>query len=304
MRLLHRPILAALLLTLIAVLAYGWHEARSDPIVRRAQITLVGGDPKARPLRIALVSDIHVSNLAMPISRLDRIVDQINAEHPDAVLIAGDFVNGTGADSWDFHPRDIIAPLSRLRAPLGVIAVLGNHDTDTSRPEVEAALRAAGITLLSDQVARIGPIALIGMDMLSVRKYRIAPVLARAREMGGFPVLMTHAPPFSWQVSQEIPLILAGHSHCGQIVFPGWDNSFDVLAWRLRFPPHLRCGIAHVERQTVIVTGGVGAATIPPIRLGAPPDFWMLTLTGAPLPPISAPINAPKGRQIHPGSSR
>jgi len=98
--------------------------------------------------------------------------------------------------------------------------------------------------------------------------------------MGGFPVLMTHAPPFPGQVQDDIPLILAGHTHCGQIVLGGWDNSYDLANRMWRFPPWLRCGIGQLGNQVVVVTGGVGAATIPPIRLNAPPDFWILTLTG------------------------
>jgi predicted MPP superfamily phosphohydrolase len=229
---------------------------------------------------VALVSDIHVGNLAMPVWRLNRVVDLINAQHPDAILIAGDLVNGNGAHSRFFHPWLLVGPLSRLHAPLGVHAVLGNHDAGSSRHDVDAALRMAGIDVLHDRAERIGPIALIGMDMDDTVRARIASVLAQARAMGGFPVLMTHAPPFPGQVQRDIPLILAGHTHCGQTIMPGWDNSWDLANHMWRFPPSLRCGVGHLGRQVVVVTGGVGATTIPPIRINAPPDFWMLTLDG------------------------
>lgn len=277
-----RPLFAALLAGLVGVALYGWGEALSDPVVRRAHVTMIGGDPHARPLRIALVSDIHVGNLAMPVWRLNRVVDQINAQHPDAILIAGDFVNGTGVRSRFFHPWLLVGPLSRLHAPLGVHAVLGNHDIGSARRYVDFALRRAGIDVLHDRAERIGPIALIGMDMNDVEQPTIAPVLAQARAMGGFPVLMTHAPPFPGQVPDDIPLIVDGHTHCGQVVLGGWDNSFDFGNDIWRFPPWLRCGIGHLGRQVVITSGGVGAATIPPIRINAPPDFWILTLTAAP----------------------
>ena len=273
-----RLLLAMLLAALVAVCLGGLASALSDPVVRRGRITLVGADPRAPPLRVALVSDIHLGNLAMPVWRLNRVVDQVNAQHPDLVLLAGDFVNGRGPASWDFHIWPLVAPLARLHAPLGVHAVLGNHDVFGSQRYVDIALRQAGVDLLRDRAERIGPIALIGMDRDDTRTAMIAPVLAKARAMGGFPVLLTHGPPFPDQIQTDIPLILVGHTHCGQIVFNFWDNAYDPIKRGWRYPPWLRCGVGHLGDQVVVVTGGVGAATIPPIRIGAPPDFWMLTL--------------------------
>jgi predicted MPP superfamily phosphohydrolase len=267
---------AMLLAALAAVCLGGLASALSDPVVRQGRITLVGADPHAPPLRVALVSDIHLGNLAMPAWRLERVVDAINAQHPDLVLLAGDFVNGRGPASWDFHVWPLVAPLARLHAPLGVHAVLGNHDAFGSQRYLAIALRQAGVDVLRDRAERIGPIALIGMTDAKIA--RIAPVLRQARALGGFPVLLTHGPPFPGTVQTEIPLILAGHTHCGQIVLPGWDNAFDPINRSWRYPPWLRCGMGHLGDQVVVVTGGVGAATIPPIRIGAPPDFWMLTL--------------------------
>lgn len=267
---------------LIAIMGYGGIEAQSDPVLRETHILMPGSDPHAPPLRVVLVSDIHVGNLAMSEARLNHVVDLINAQHADAVLIAGDFVNGMGARSWDFHPFELIGPMSRLHAPLGIHAVLGNHDNNSSRPIIEKALHEAGVDVLHDRAIRIGPIVLIGMDMGDMNPVRIMPVLAAARQLGGYPVLMTHAPPYEGEVPDGIPLVLAGHTHCGQVVIGGWDNSWDLTKDEARFNSALRCGIGKLDHQTVVVTGGVGAATLPPIRLNAPPDFWVLTFDGAP----------------------
>jgi predicted MPP superfamily phosphohydrolase len=104
--------------------------------------------------------------------------------------------------------------------------------------------------------------------------------MRQARRIGGVPVIMIHAPPWPGLVPQSVPLVLAGHTHCGQIVFPGWDNSFDLLHWAPRYDPRFRCGVTHVSHYTAIVTGGVGAATMTPLRINAPPDFWIITITG------------------------
>jgi len=280
MRRYRRQFVTALLSLLLVFIVVGIREARSDPVVRHAHIKMIGADPNAPALRLVLVADLHVGNLAMPIGRLDRIVDQINAQRADAVLVAGDFLNGEVGDSGNDAARDLVAPPSRLHAPQGVYAVLGNHDRENgiTRPGIEEALRDAGIDLLNDRAVRLGPIALVGMSWESMRINRIDPVLADARRLGGFPVLLTHVPPFNGMVPRNIPLILAGHTHCGQVVVGGWDNSFSLLSWGWRFPPKLRCGIGHIKRQIVVVSGGVGASSFPPIRFDAPPDFWVLTL--------------------------
>eukprot|EP01037_Dinobryon_pediforme_P007752 gene7752-7817_t len=271
-------IVLAIPLLIAATALWGLIIARSTPVVRAVTFTLAGMPQGARPLRLALVSDIHVGNWAMPVDRLNRIVDQINAERPDAVLIAGDLVNGEIPGSDQFHPDLFIGPLSRLRAPLGVFASMGNHDDSTDPALVKAALRRAGVHVLSGSAVRLGPIALIGMDYAHETRRQFAPALARARKLGGVPVLITHAPPSPGAVPPNVPLVLAGHTHCGQIVLGPWDNSWDPLQHEQRFDPKFRCGIARARRYAIVVTAGLGAASAIPLRINAPSDIWMITL--------------------------
>lgn len=273
-----RLIRRILFLALVAFVLVGWFEARQDPVVRRVTIVLNGLPPGTPPLRLALVSDIHAGNLAMPAARLDRIVDQINAQHADAILLAGDYVNGDQPDSWDFHPEVLIKPLSRLHASMGVYAILGNHDAQTRPDQVEAALAQAHVTVLKNHAVRLGGIALAGMNDLAMRRAWLRDAIDSARAVGGVPVALGHSPLQVGLIPDGVPLVLMGHTHCGQIVLPGWDNSFDLVHWRYRFNPRYICGVVHDFSRTVIVTGGVGAATIPPLRFNAPPDFWVITL--------------------------
>jgi len=268
------------ILALAFIVVGGLLSARSVPLVRNATIVMRGMSANTAPLRVALVSDIHVGNFATSVARLDRIVAQINALHPDAILIAGDLVNGVRKTSKDYHPEMLAGPLSHLHAPLGVFAVLGNHDDDTSPAQVDAALHRAGVIVLHDQVVRLGPIALIGEDM-EEKPWRVLPgLVARARQVGGMPVLMLHPPPFQGVIPPAIPVILAGHSHCGQIIFPGFDNSYDYYHHQFRYPPETRCGMVRYDSHLEIVTAGTGAATEVPLRINAPPDFWMITFVG------------------------
>jgi predicted MPP superfamily phosphohydrolase len=244
-----------------------------------------------------LASDIHVGNLAMPVSRLDRIVDQINAQHADAILLAGDFVNGYTAQSRDFHPDAIVAPLSRLKAPWGKFAVMGNHDAATAPERVESALTRAGITMLNNRATRIGGIALIGLDDVSSQRVNFARGLDSGKKLGGVPVVMAHSPEVVSVIPLVVPLIMTGHTHCGEIR-AGWaEHSVDLWHWVSHDPQNLTCGLVHEIGRDVIVTGGVGASSLVPIRLNAPPDFWVITLVPAPSKP-GTPLSRKRGAPI------
>ena len=112
-------------------------EARSVPVVRRAELAVAGLAPATR-VRVVLLADIHVGTLAMDGARLARIVGQVNALHPDLVLIAGDLIEGGVPGSATRLAPELVGPLSRLRARLGSVAVLGNHDHDTGAAAVAA----------------------------------------------------------------------------------------------------------------------------------------------------------------------
>jgi hypothetical protein len=130
-----RSLLALLALALAGAslfAAVGYWNATAAPIVRRLNLRIAGYPADSAPVRILLFSDLHVHGPDMPPRRVSRIVDQINALHPDIVVAAGDFIghNWLGAN---YPIDDAIAPLARLKPRLGVFAVLGNADYDAAR---------------------------------------------------------------------------------------------------------------------------------------------------------------------------
>ena len=153
---------AAWLAALALGLLWGWGLAQAvrAPIERRATLTLAGLPKGAPPYRVALLSDIHFGNRAMQPERLAAIVDTVNAERPDLILLAGDFVNGT--ERLESDPAQLSAGLARLKARDGVIAVPGNHDHWPDLPAVRGALARAGIPLLANQALRAGPLLVLG----------------------------------------------------------------------------------------------------------------------------------------------
>ena len=160
--------LIAGLLLLIAAAGGAWlyarSEARADPVFRHLRLALPGLSAGAKPVRVALLSDVHIGSAAMDGHRLARIADQINARHPDLVLIAGDFIYGHDPADGARLAGGLTGPLSRLKAPLGVIAVPGNHDHWTGVRPVREALEAAGVTVLANRAVRRGPLLVLGFD--------------------------------------------------------------------------------------------------------------------------------------------
>ncbi len=279
----------ALLLSIIILIVFGLSEAIERPIERMASIQLRNWPKGAPPVRIALLSDIHLGNLAMSPGRLQSIVDQVNDASPDLVLIAGDFIVGHEAAGAADRAKGLSKPLRSLRAPLGVVAILGNHDHWTAPDAVRAALEQAGIAVLENAASRRGPLLIIGIGDAFSGHDDVGKALAAARGVGGVPIVLTHSPDLTHKLPRDLPLLLAGHTHCGQIVLP-WLGPVSARSpyqhGKRLYDPRYRCGIVRNRQQSVIVTAGLGSGTVP-LRIGAPPDWWLVTLHGGPLKPAA-----------------
>jgi predicted MPP superfamily phosphohydrolase len=262
-------IVAALLLMLL-----GWcyWSAIADPAVREARVDLPGFPAGQAPVRVALLSDFHVQGPDMPPERVARIVAQVNAQRPDLILIAGD-VAGDRALSRQYSSAESVAPLAGLRARFGTIAVLGNHDYWRNGPEMRAALTRAGIRVLANQAVQAGPLVIGGLDDERTGHNRDNQTYAAMRALPGARVLLSHSPdPFA-TLPPDIALMLAAHTHCGQIRLPFYGALTNDSAYGDRYA----CGFIEENGRKLIVTAGLGASILP-LRLMAPPDFWIVTI--------------------------
>jgi len=273
-----RFVLVGLVLGLFGLLLWGFLEARADPIVRRAEIALPGLPAGTPALKVVLLSDIHAGNIAVTPARLERVVARVNALAPDLVLIAGDFQPGE-AEIDAATTIAALAPLKGLRARLGVVAVPGNHDHWTGLGAVRNALDAANVTLLANQAVVRGPLVIAGVDDDYSRHARTAQTIAAARLLPGARLTLTHSPDIAPQLPPDFPLLLAGHTHCGQVFIPFY-GSLDPVS---RYEDRYRCGVIREGTRTIIVGAGIGGSL--PLRLNAPPDLWLLTLVPAAMAP-------------------
>ncbi|WP_239987445.1 metallophosphoesterase [Sphingosinithalassobacter portus] len=268
-----RRLLALLLLVPLVLGALGYANAVSEPELRRTTVALPDWPDGAPPIRIALLADFHVQGPDMPPARLARIVSQVNAERPDLVLLAGDFVSDRLLSTRRYSDTDTVAPLAGLSAPLGVFAVLGNHDHWHGAAGIDAALKRAGIRTLDNEVVRVGPLLLAGAGDSMTGHADIPRVIRQVLREKGPVLLFAHSPDVVPSLPMRFRAILAGHTHCGQIVLPGIGAPMVPSQYGDRFV----CGIRREGERTIIVTGGLGTSMVP-VRFGAPPDWWLISL--------------------------
>jgi hypothetical protein len=269
------PWLLALLAAIPALLLIWCYSiATSDPVVRRATLRLDDWPAQAGPLRLVLISDIHVAGPDMPPARLERIVRQINGLEPDLVLIAGDLISEKRASTRLYSMADAIRPLAGLRPKLASFAVLGNHDHWYDAPGARTALRAAGIGLLDNEAAQAGPVAVGGIDDDFTGRADVPRVLNRLSGLSGPKILLSHSPDPFPDLPPTVRLMVAGHTHCGQISPP----FVGPVATMSRHGKRYACGLIREGRKTLVVTAGLGTSVVP-LRLGAAPDMWLITLS-------------------------
>ncbi len=238
----------------------------------------------AAPLRLVLASDSHVTMPFNPPARLERIADRINAEKPDIVLLAGDYINDKIRFSRPATPAAAIAPFARLRPRLGTVAVMGNHDVAhaAEMTEIVHALAQSRVRLLDNEVISLGGVTIGGIDFYKRRprpEARARTAILATQVAPGPRILLAHDPAVVRQVIPGLPppdLVLAGHTHCGQIALPFYGPIITATSVNR----HLTCGYRRLKDMVLVVSGGLGTSEIP-IRLFAPPEFWVIDLKPA-----------------------
>jgi len=236
--------------------------------------------PYARPLRVAVVSDLHVGSPYHGLSRLPSTVALINATGPDLIFIAGDFVTLGVLGGHRVPPDSIARVLAGLRAPAGVFAVLGNHDRAYNAPWVQAALTSAGIRVLEDTAIEIttpsGPAWIAGVSDYWTGPHDIHRALRAVTDTATPVLLLTHNPDLFPRIPARVTLTIAGHTHGGQVRLPLIGSPVVPSAYGQRY---VRGSITEGGRHLFVSTG-IGTSDVA-VRLGVPPTIFLLTLRAA-----------------------
>lgn len=265
-------LLSLMLLIGLILLGLGYRNLLVEPAMRTASFGMGEWPRGAPPMRVALLADFHVQGPDMPPERLAKIVDQVNEARPDLILLAGDFSGDRALSTRFYTEAETVAPLRGLRAPLGVYAVLGNHDHWRDGPAMLRALESAGIPVLVNGAVRRGPLTLVGADDIHTAHADMQAIGALTAAPGPM-ILLSHSPDIAAVAPARYKLIVAGHTHCGQIALPWWGPITSASNYGNRFT----CGIIREPGRRIVVTAGLGASVLP-LRFGAPPDWWLITL--------------------------
>lgn len=241
---------------LISFLGYGSFNAYS-PVVNNYEITIEKGSSSLDNLTIAMAADTHFGLLSGK-AHAERFVKEMNALHPDLILLPGDIFDD---DIQPFLDQKIDQILTKLEAPYGVYASLGNHDKhDGTMQELIDALERSGIHVLYDDTVDIEEqLTLIGRKDKTDRDRLPLNALMNGVDLTKPTILIDHQPYELGIAEQEgIDLMVSGHTHGGQ-VFPGnlITNAMYENDW----------GHLQKERMHSIVTSGFGFWG-PPIRIG------------------------------------
>ncbi|MGH1412218.1 MAG: metallophosphoesterase [Pelagimonas sp.] len=288
-----RTFIKGLLGTVLAGLFSGAYAFFIEPALRlRVQTWRIARkDWTAKPLKIAILSDLHVGEPFVGARRIRQIVARMNALTPDVILLLGDYAAGHRFVTKPVEIAEIAPILADLKAKHGVFAVLGNHDwwDDLNAqkrgggPNLYAqALEANGIPVLSNTV--------IKLDDLGVWIAGLEDQLALIRRPGGLRglddldgtlaqitdddpvILMAHEPDIFTKVPDRVALTLSGHTHGGQVRLFGWSPIVPS-----RFGNRYAYGHVREAGRDLVVSGGIGCS-IMPVRFGVVPEITVVEM--------------------------
>ena len=259
----------------------GWLErwSKAQPhLVRRIALEIAGWPRFEKPQRIVFIADLHVGSHAGDIDRFAGIMMEAAGFAPDLILFGGDYVNMSTFGGGRIPPHVIASLMGRAVAPLGRFAVLGNHDYIYGARDVASALRDAGITLLDHDRRSVEfrgeTIDILGLPDTYVGEPDGQPLNARLRPARPS-IVLAHDPAWFAHMPEGPYLMLAGHTHGGQIRLPG----IGILTNASRAPRHWSHGLIIERNRHLYVTAGLGTSGLP-LRIGVPPEYAVLDLNG------------------------
>jgi uncharacterized protein len=250
------------------------------------------GWPADFPLTIAVIADVHAVEPWMSAQRIAAIAAFTNRLNADLVLLAGDYESGldrVGRLARKVAMTDCAAALATLRAPLGVHAVLGNHDmwTNDGR-DVRAAFAANDIPILENKAIRLAkhgrPFWLLGLGDQWSRRARggydgdddLPGTLAQVSDSAPA-ILLAHEPFIFPRVPGRVALTISGHTHGGQVRLP-----FIGPLVKPSLPGERSFVYGHYceNGRDLVVSAGLGMSILP-LRFGVPPEIVLIRLGSA-----------------------
>jgi predicted MPP superfamily phosphohydrolase len=271
-------------LMLPSTAAYAAVEAATNLVVTHYRLSPPGWR-KGQRLTITIIADLHAGGPNMGIARVRDVVDAAQALKSDLVVVLGDYFATHRFVTEVVPPAAWAGELARLTAPLGVYAILGNHDWWYGLGPTRQALATIGMPLLENDAVLIGRegerfwLAGLGDQLahwLGPNRFRgeddLPGTLARVNTDDPV-ILLAHEPDIFTAVPARVALTLAGHTHGGQVRLPLLPPVWAPSEFGARF------AYGHIVEQGrhLIVSGGLGCSKVP-LRLGVPPEILRIGL--------------------------
>jgi predicted MPP superfamily phosphohydrolase len=282
------------------LLALGGYAFAYEPLARlriaRYALTPPGWPPGLK-LRIVALADLHACEPWMPASRIASICARANALEGDMTVLLGDYSAGMRMATRHLHSSEWSKALATLSAPLGVHAIMGNHDWWEDKAAQRnggkdtfghRALADVGIPVYSNRAVRLeknghgfwlagleDQMALLPNRALGRTGMRglddLGGTLAQVSDDAPV-ILLAHEPDIFPRVPRRVSLTLSGHTHGGQVRFFGYAPVVPS-----RYGNRYAYGHVEEDGRNIVVSGGLGCSILP-VRFGVPPEIVVVDL--------------------------
>lgn len=245
-------------------------------VIHRQEIHVAGWPQRFGTLTVAALSDIHAGSPHVNLERVESIVARTNELKPDLIVLLGDYISREFSSHRYMSPEKVAPILAGLKAPLGTIAVLGNHDWWFDGERSWVALKKNGVVVLENEPLAIhrggAQIWIYGVADLWTRH----PHYEKLKEIpaGDSIIAITHNPDIFPNVPDRVHLVLAGHTHGGQINLPFFGRPWSPSIYGEKYS----AGLVQEGDHQLFVTTGIGTS-IAPIRFRVPPEIALLTIS-------------------------
>jgi predicted MPP superfamily phosphohydrolase len=264
-------------LALFSVVCWGFFIEPNRLVLHQETIQIENWPIQLKGLRIALIGDLHTDDRFINEQKLRKIVELTNAQHPDLIVLLGDYIQGGRKETSHLvAPEITAADMKDLKAPLGVYAILGNHDWWFNGERVRRAFEGEGIPILEDEAKELNwngkSFWLAGLADLWTRPQHVSETIAKAPN-GSTVIALTHNPDIFPNLPQSVPLLLAAHTHGGQVNLPLIGTPVVPSDYGSKYT----AGHVLENGHHLFVTTGIGTSILP-VRFRVPPEIVLLTI--------------------------